>query len=209
MLQYAQDFDEKYMLYRADGGTGVPGNPYGWADAIQPYLKSAQVFQCPSDTTPPATVEPIAAQPGYTDYVYNVAIGSQPAATTSTGATGAGASLSSLEQVSLTMMLMDAKQNGTTAAGDNGSARNATRGSGGGGLAQANNFNAVRHLDGANLAFADGHVKWYKGQNNNTAFASVYRANASFAESGSNATMHPYDPPAGTQFWYADGRMTP
>jgi hypothetical protein len=48
MLQYAQDYDERFY-----GATGSPVNPFpgvGWAGSIYPYVKSAQVYTCPSDT---------------------------------------------------------------------------------------------------------------------------------------------------------------
>src|SRR5690348_6500752 len=48
--QYINDFDERYPLIAVTTGStnGVP--PYGWADALQPYIKNTQVYQCPSDT---------------------------------------------------------------------------------------------------------------------------------------------------------------
>ena len=49
IMQYAQDYDEKYPY-------GLNSNfQQGWATQTQPYLKSIQVFRCPSDsndTTP-------------------------------------------------------------------------------------------------------------------------------------------------------------
>jgi prepilin-type N-terminal cleavage/methylation domain-containing protein/prepilin-type processing-associated H-X9-DG protein len=41
ILQYAQDYDEKYPMRFIDGA--------GWNQTTQPYLKSAQVFVCPSN----------------------------------------------------------------------------------------------------------------------------------------------------------------
>ena len=66
--QYINDFDERYPLVFVTSGsaTGVP--PYGWADALQPYIKNTQVYQCPSDTLE-GTDNP--TKPGYTDYWYN------------------------------------------------------------------------------------------------------------------------------------------
>jgi prepilin-type processing-associated H-X9-DG protein len=47
-LQYAQDYDEKYVLaMRNDNG---PGWEVTWAEMIQPYTKSVGVFMCPSDS---------------------------------------------------------------------------------------------------------------------------------------------------------------
>ena len=205
ILQYAQDYDEKYPMYRIDGGTGNPGSPYGWADAIQPYTKSEQVYQCPSDVNPPPTLTPRPIQVGYTDYVYNVAVGSQVVAAGGANvATGSGASLSAIDSPVLVMMLMDGKVNPsyatattTASVSDNGSARMATRGSGAVGLANSGNFDANRHLDGANLAFVDGHVKWYKGQAGGGAYASVYSSATPASTSLTSATMRPNDPGTG------------
>jgi prepilin-type N-terminal cleavage/methylation domain-containing protein/prepilin-type processing-associated H-X9-DG protein len=45
-MQYVQDYDEKYPL--AQFGTGS-GNA-SWAQVVQPYVKSTQLFKCPSNT---------------------------------------------------------------------------------------------------------------------------------------------------------------
>src|SRR4051812_17085103 len=44
MYQYSQDYDEKFML-EWDGGTDA-----GWKQIVQPYLKSTQIWACPSNT---------------------------------------------------------------------------------------------------------------------------------------------------------------
>ena len=41
LAQYTQDYDEKFPP--AKNATG------GWADLVYPYVKSTQIFQCPSD----------------------------------------------------------------------------------------------------------------------------------------------------------------
>jgi len=44
VLQYAQDYDEKYV-------STITFNPAAnWGQLLQPYLKSTQVFACPSNT---------------------------------------------------------------------------------------------------------------------------------------------------------------
>src|SRR6476659_7951599 len=55
LLQYAQDYDERlpFFFYGVDGNATDPptvANPrYKWMDAIYPYVKSEQIFACPSD----------------------------------------------------------------------------------------------------------------------------------------------------------------
>lgn len=59
ILQYSQDYDE-IMVSATYGGTNGEngeygtsvGNGYKWMDAIYPYVKSEQIFTCPSDTGP-------------------------------------------------------------------------------------------------------------------------------------------------------------
>lgn len=50
MIQYTQDYDER--LPRNDSGA----NTQTWVDSLQPYIKSDQVFVCPSDAAPYASL---------------------------------------------------------------------------------------------------------------------------------------------------------
>jgi prepilin-type N-terminal cleavage/methylation domain-containing protein/prepilin-type processing-associated H-X9-DG protein len=56
--QYIQDYDELYPR-AAEGGPNVAG---AWGNQLQPYLKSTQIFVCPSDS---------AGANGSTSYGYN------------------------------------------------------------------------------------------------------------------------------------------
>jgi len=47
VLMYAQDYDEKYPF--SDWWAPATPKPQGWANRVQPYLKSIGVFGCPSD----------------------------------------------------------------------------------------------------------------------------------------------------------------
>ena len=50
LLQYAQDYDEKLCNSRYGSDTNSDnGDNYKWMDAIFPYVKSEQIFTCPSD----------------------------------------------------------------------------------------------------------------------------------------------------------------
>jgi len=40
-LSYAQDYDERFVIYRYP-------KPYFWPDKLQPYLKNADILKCPS-----------------------------------------------------------------------------------------------------------------------------------------------------------------
>src|SRR5471030_203059 len=50
ILQYTQDYDEKMPVCN----NYVQRQSQGWAGPILPYLKSVQVFHCPSDSTLPS-----------------------------------------------------------------------------------------------------------------------------------------------------------
>ncbi len=57
MIQYVQDYDERYPPARASASSG-------WADLLQPYLKNTQIFQC--DKAPSAATGTFT-----TDYFFN------------------------------------------------------------------------------------------------------------------------------------------
>jgi prepilin-type N-terminal cleavage/methylation domain-containing protein/prepilin-type processing-associated H-X9-DG protein len=54
MLQYVQDFDEAMpqSYYGSTGDSDLTAN-YKWMDAVYPYVKNEQVFDCPSDAQSP------------------------------------------------------------------------------------------------------------------------------------------------------------
>jgi prepilin-type processing-associated H-X9-DG protein len=155
--QYTQDYDERLPLWFAnlDGtavatfnpvttGAGGPGIDQGWAELLQPYLRSTQIFQCPSETGAPAAAG--SNSTGYTDYMYNGDISSYSANT------GPGLSLSAIEYPSNTVLNADATSNHSASVF-------------GGNYAWGPPYALsyyTRHLEGANISFVDGHVKWLK-----------------------------------------------
>jgi len=50
--QYTQDYDERYMYSYANS----PTNPQLWSQMLQPYVKSTQIFACPSNTSNSKTI---------------------------------------------------------------------------------------------------------------------------------------------------------
>jgi prepilin-type N-terminal cleavage/methylation domain-containing protein/prepilin-type processing-associated H-X9-DG protein len=164
VFQYKQDYDEKLptVTFSFDTSTGsVYGrDPYGWADVIQPYLKSTQIYQCPSETTAPSSNY---LGNGYTDYWIN--------------ASAAGAADAQFNAASQTILLGDG--DGSKLATDRygtSSRYIVLAGADTGGyatpatctttlttpVAPTLDKGASRHLDGSNYAYADGHVKWLK-----------------------------------------------
>ncbi len=153
VMQYTQDFDEKYpMHYDASAG-----NQKVWLDFIQPYLKSAGVFNCPSRSnivfTPNAMDTNIA-------YGYNMTFSNYPG--------WYNASLATITRPTETIMVAE-----TGGSRDSlgyylaypsrfGAVTNRTEPTYGFDVPNAPARLTERHMEGLNIVWADGHVKWMK-----------------------------------------------
>lgn len=171
--QYKQDYDERFPKARHFNGDGDmtvgQAAQTGWAITLQPYIKSYQVLQCPSEphagNSAPANVQPgwFSTPPEsnryFTDYYCNAKI------CVEFGVEPAGLSDSKLVAAANTVLLGD----GSTSANIFNGARgepwyrmtapdNVAFGAEGGTKGKD------RHLEGANYAFVDGHVKWLKAE---------------------------------------------
>ncbi len=190
IFQYMQDYDTTWPLVfdNVDGSA----NPYidqvyerGWCYNIQPYVKSVQMLRCPSDSSPLPNYTTITdttghLSVGYTCYAYNRLLGDAGGATPKTVKEAA------LTNATNSVLLCEniAYSDGVSVAG----------GLGGGpatvaGLALLRDSTAGvagRHLEGSNVAFCDGHVKWFKAQANDQLFG-VY--NGLVAPTYGNATF--------------------
>jgi len=65
--QYIQDYGDTYPPPGPNRTHDILGNQDGWADSLEPYEKSAEVFKCPTNDADYNL-------PGNVDYGYNVTI---------------------------------------------------------------------------------------------------------------------------------------
>jgi prepilin-type N-terminal cleavage/methylation domain-containing protein/prepilin-type processing-associated H-X9-DG protein len=170
VMQYTQDYDEKYPPSFTFNGSGTPIT--AWYTYLQPYIKSTQLFYCPSDSnTTPQTLSTLVVSGGFpVSYAANFSLGGDLASSL--------VSLSSVQSPSTTVYMSDGAMQAT---GPNGTVLLTSPVKVGGlnmlidpsfgGLASGVNRDYVgpnpRHLETANVGFADGHVKslrtetWY------------------------------------------------
>jgi len=150
MMMYVQDYDGKYFLrtYSSDGPGAITGTVYsrwypstGYQWILEPYIKSTQLFVCPSNST------------AFQSYAYN----GYPATTQYTE--------SMIDEPSLMIAIVDDQFGGGIAYSPTGTGWHSnfcqTYNTSAGNCPADQQFYG-RHLDGVNVVFMDGHVKWLK-----------------------------------------------
>ena len=168
IIQYTQDYDEAFPLRSISNGYG------GVFVQIQPYLKSAQILQCPSEPNGPQSCTNGGG--GCSDYAYNIGLG----ATNTNPATNRSLSQAVLTQPVLTVMAVDY----TSGYGDLASSGCALDSwTCGAALEVTAGGAAQRHLETQNVLFTDGHVKSYRGQTLNGS-ATIYNTCTPMIASG-------------------------
>ncbi len=158
LMQYTQEYDEKYPIKYIDYGGGV-GTV--WNQTIQTYLKSTDLFRCPSN--PASSIISAPAQPTLNlpavpaSYVANPRIIADPTQGDGTNVLSGPVSLATVQAPTTRIMITE----GNYPYG------------GGAGRAQAPNYNWTAggsydawyrelfagHLGTINCLYADGHVK--------------------------------------------------
>jgi prepilin-type processing-associated H-X9-DG protein len=185
MMQYTQDYDERTPMTLASPLDGSQHNralnfndsgaAINWAAAIMPYVKSDQVYACPSAPPPGAAPDPYAAYPptatSRCSYQGNAAVLGTLAV--QSGKTTRVVSLAQIPDTAGIVMLQEFNEATSFAQ-----LRPLTWIGGfneykGGGIgvrdyafwhyyvSPSENY-SNQHFDGGNLLFCDGHVKWRK-----------------------------------------------
>ncbi len=212
VMQYTQDYDERFPQTVQNVSQGL-----GWVQLINPYIKSYQLFQCPSEPTTGAVWNggSQAYYPGWvppsgptsndqTDYFYSKFAGATHGG--GVGGYGNGATITQVNNPSVSILSGDqginADNNGLQgfadmprfiAAGEQGDlcsgilgAASVTSGNCSNRAALDRTGAAIRHLEGANYLFADGHVKFQKP-------SQLYGALTPYSTSGGSPTFRLYD----------------
>lgn len=185
ILQYTQDYDEKYpgcFINEPKFGTDALANRVSYAQMIYPYVKSSQIFVCPSDSAPMKRTgngqlglpnnPDIPRNPGIS-YAYNNIITAFPAGNTPGGVAygssvpgcpggagdGCGPAISSVQSVATTILLVDGNTNNRHDEFNVWTGNWTDWGRQYNANDGDNAFPAPRHLETANVLFFDGHVK--------------------------------------------------
>ena len=147
-LQYTQDYDERLPSVGKSAAANLGAE--GWTLTVEPYFKSRQLLQCPSELRKPNyATDPYNGTSYYTDYYYNTNLSYNP-----TGVKESDGTTNLIMGIPVVKVRYPAN---TVIAGD---------GQGGpanyGGRVELLDGNpAPRHLEGNTYNFCDGHAKWF------------------------------------------------
>ncbi|RYX83641.1 DUF1559 domain-containing protein [bacterium] len=175
MIQYSQDYDERLpdSWYGAGNGASDATTKYKWMDAILPYIKSTQVFTCPSASEQiytPAQKLTAASDNFYGSYIINAVNWQEEMSLRGPGS--GGFILPVVEAPATTLWVADGNgqfhltwgnKNDNPPVTKNGSGQRQLMGA----ATSAPIAGALveRHLDSVPVLFCDGHVKSMKLDN--------------------------------------------
>ena len=166
MLAYVQDYDETFPTYYwGEGNAGIPNSCTWWA-GIYPYVKNLQIYRCPSsplgghktwqiwiNNNPPFNDPTFVNNYGYNEIIGNV---------------GGGCHIGALRRPAEVVVLADCTSSwigGYWQSADRPHLRRVAFARGGAPCGCPPNLTMnedwALHNGGSNIAFADGHVKWF------------------------------------------------
>ena len=154
ILQYGQDYDETMVNTAIAGDVAVAGLPNAqwvvWDEAVQPYMKSIQVFACPSD---PRKFGNAGRQ--VRTYTSNAMVlgNGLDAPGWWAGAPDIGLAMAAIDAPSARILLGE-KNNADWPCYPSNTAI--------GGYVTAQSKPQGWHTDGDNFVYCDGHIKWLK-----------------------------------------------
>jgi prepilin-type N-terminal cleavage/methylation domain-containing protein/prepilin-type processing-associated H-X9-DG protein len=172
LLQYVGDYDDS--MPRSFYGTAVDTTPtnYKWMDAVQPYVKSTQVFVCPSDAGAKyrysGDVDPASPSTDYGSYGQNGAYRDVNDGRTPPRSSGLElVRLAQIVQPSQTLWVADCNNRQETNGSYGFSWANAADAAINPPIRDVNGIRQLekiseRHLQTTNVLFCDGHVKAQK-----------------------------------------------
>ena len=183
-IQYTQDYDERLPNVQHGGANktaapnvswnyftaGTPNNFDMSQGSVYPYIKSTQIFVCPSDSAGQSQGDSYAASECL--FTAGTSIGG-----TYNASFAAGKSLAAFDETAKFMLLGEEAPSNASAPLDG----NPTGSTDDGFMTVTSNYFSGRHFDGSNIAFLDGHVKFLKAT----------RARADQVGTGGNGTTCP------------------
>jgi len=169
VMMYVQDYDEIYprAVQKNKQVSNIPGlqvvdfgggdTAWLWYTMIYPYVKSVQVFRCPSTSI-------VNSYPTYGNYGANYYMMSYH------GVDSPPINMASVESPASTYMILDgsaytmspSRVRGPDKGWEIPGTAAYNTGSGTVTAAYQSDWKNGRHFDGLNMAFADGHAKWLK-----------------------------------------------
>jgi prepilin-type N-terminal cleavage/methylation domain-containing protein/prepilin-type processing-associated H-X9-DG protein len=163
LMQYTQDYDEHTPRLWFGAWSGTAGR---WMDVVQPYVKSEQLFDCPSATPPARYKMRTDTNRAYGSYVMNAVYNDGDAIPNGTPNSPAGNALANFAAPATTAWVMDGngesfgtalEQTAATSTIQAGPPRFVDWGLGAGSW----NLGPMveRHLDTVNVLYVDGHIK--------------------------------------------------
>jgi prepilin-type N-terminal cleavage/methylation domain-containing protein/prepilin-type processing-associated H-X9-DG protein len=168
-MQYTQDYDEKLPpvdeIYSGggevspNGNIGTSGSYLTWVDLLNPYIKSYQIFNDPSNSNNSILYTGTYSQ-GRISYGFNSSahsVGTAYCGGTCPGANLTGASLASIDTPANTIMIGDSYDYFIIGPGNGLGTGTCFASAGGVGI--YSDCVVDRHLNTVNVAFVDGHVK--------------------------------------------------